>query len=65
MGCFYSHLLKTNFKVIIFGLDAAGKISIINYLKNKIGDNTYNGSIGRFLYIDPKLYYKGLSVIEI
>ena len=65
MGLIYSYLFKTNYKVIMFGLDAAGKTSIINYLKNKIGDNTYESGLGSFLYIEPKLNYKGLSVIEI
>ena len=65
MGLFYSYLFKTNYKVIMFGFYAAGKTSIINYLKNKIGDNTYDGGFGSFLYIEPKLNYKGLSVIEI
>ena len=49
----------------MLGLNAAWKTSIINYLKNKIGDNIYDAGLGHFLYIDPKLYYKGLSVIEI
>jgi hypothetical protein len=49
MGYFYLHIFKTNFKVIMFGLDAAWKTSINNYLKNKIGDNTYDGGLGHFL----------------
>ena len=69
MGSIYSKFFSTNYKVIMFGLNASGKTSIINYLKNKTGDYTYDrnfeSNIRFFPYLDPVLNYKGLSVIEI
>ena len=46
----------------MFGLDNAGKTSIIYYLKDKIGDNSQLPSNSRF---DPIFNYKGLNIVEI
>ena len=63
MGCIYSSLFPTNYKIIMFGIDAAGKTSIIRFLKNKIGDNS---SIPYFQSFIPLFTYKGkLSIIRI
>ena len=63
MGCIYSYLFPTNHKILMFGLDAAGKISIIRYLKKKIGDNS---DTPYYPYFTPKLNYKNqLSIIRI
>ena len=60
MGCFYSYLFPNNSKVIMFGLDAAGKTSIIRYLKNKIGDNS---DIPYFPKFSICFNYKGIQNI--
>ena len=64
MGSFYSYLFPTtNYKIIMFGLDAAGKTSIIRFLKNRIGDKS---NTPYDPYFTPKLNYKGLlSIIKI
>ena len=63
MGCIYSYLFPTNHKILMFGLDAAGKISIIRYLKKKIGDNS---DTPYYPYFTQKLNYKNqLSIIRI
>ena len=64
MGSFYSYLFPTtNYKIIMFGLDAAGKTSIIRFLKNRIGDKS---NTPYDPYFTPKLNYKGLlSIIRI
>ena len=54
----------------MFGLDAAGKTSIINYLKNKFGYKTYESGFVPFPYTNltfNEFNYKdlNLSVIEI
>jgi len=62
MGFVYSYIFKTNYNIIMFGLDAAGKTSIIYYLKNKIGDKS------RVPYpcgFTPCFNYKGLNIIKI
>ena len=64
MGCIYSYLFSTtNYKIIMFGVDTAGKTSIIRFLKNRIGDKS---DTSNFPYFSPKLNYKGLlSIIRI
>ena len=62
MGFFFSNLWKNDNEIIMLGLDSSGKTSILNYLKEQLGEN----SPIRYNSRDNLCFtYKGLNIIVV